>query len=258
MSYFETLVRKLFTSAIFNQNTIITAILLILVGLNLLGIDLDYMSQSTYVIATLVIIDILITIFVYPLTTMKLNTMTVTTEKLEELSSDLESTIDSLTYIKNKIVSIEKRNEEISMHVSKLNEELKDLPNIRALKLVLSLRSKSLWNDLFIEALKYILTFSDESANIMDINIRNSFEEYQIKYIEFIHNTIISYDIKENLTELLNFKINNSKELILSELNKTKKIEEKLYIISLLLKSLDEDLNSEIINYLRNMQANLL
>lgn len=252
------IINKVFNSKILDKNILITIMLLILVGLNLLGIDINYLSQSIYVLVTLVIINIFITIILYPITSYRLKEMNNSLEQIKELSELVEDSKEDYDYIKSKITCIDDNMQHIITIVNELSEELKGLPNIKSLKLLLELRTRGLWNEMFRECLKYTLTFQKESSEIVLDTFLINYDENQKNYIEFIKRNIKNYDVHETLTVDLNNKINTSKDVISAELQKDKRVDEKLYIISLILKSLQDDINSITLEYLRSIQANIL
>lgn len=252
------LFEKVFNSKLFDKNILVTILLLILVGLNLLGIDINYLSQSLYVLVTLVIINIFITIVLYPITSYRLKTITDSLQQIQELSELIEDSKEDYDFIKSKITYLDENMRYIIRIINDLSEELKGLPNIKALKLILELRTRGLWNELFRECLKYTLTYQRESAEVVLDTFKNNIDEIHKNYVDFIKRNIKNYDLHENISEQLNNKINSNKDIIINELGKDKKIDEKLYIISILLKSLQEDINAILLEYLRSIQANIL
>jgi len=249
---------KLFNSKYFGKNITVTILLLILVGLNLLGIDIKYLSQSLYLLVTLIIINIFITIVFYSFTSYYFKTIIGSVQQIEELSELIEDSKEDYDLIKSKITYLDENMQYIIRIIKELSEELKGLPNIKALKLILELRTRGLWNELFRECLKYTLTYQRESSEIILGTFKNNVDDINKDYIEFIKRNIKMYDLHENISEQINNKINNTKDIIINELSKDKRIDEKLYIISLLLKSLQDEINEIILEYLRSVQANIL
>lgn len=249
---------KLFNSKYFGKNITVTILLLILVGLNILGIDIKYLSQSLYLLVTLIIINIFITIVFYSFTSYYFKTITGSVQQIEELSELIEDSKEDYDLIKSKITYLDENMQYIIRIIKELSEELKGLPNIKALKLILELRTRGLWNELFRECLKYTLTYQRESSEIILGTFKNNVDDINKDYIEFIKRNIKMYGLHENISEQINNKINNTKDIIINELSKDKRIDEKLYIISLLLKSLQDEINEIILEYLRSVQANIL
>lgn len=258
MDFFSSLIDKIFSSKLLDKNILITLMILILVGLNLLGIDINYLSQSIYVLVTLVIINIMITITLYPITSYRLKAMNESLEQIKELSDLVEDTKEDYDFIKSRILNIDENLENITGIIKSLSEELKGLPNVKALKLILELRTRGFWNELFRECLKYTLTYQRESSDIVMDTFKNNFIELSKNYLDFIKVNIKNYNLHETITDDLNNKINNSRDIIIIELAKDKRVDEKLYIISLILKSLQDDINSAMLQYLRTVQANIL
>jgi len=258
MNFLNKFLEKFFSDDLLNKNILITIVLLILVALNLLGVDIHYLSDQLYLIATLVVINILVTIFIYPISSKRLKIINESVEQLKDIGDITESFKEDYDLLKSLIYRIDSAITKISECVSELIESIKGVPNLKSLKLILELKTKGLWNDIFKECLKYLLTYNKESSEIINTNFRNSLNDIKNNFIEFVHQSIKYHNIDEKLTAELTSKINSIIENITSEINKDKLTTEKLYIISMLLKSLEDDINAEILIYLRNMQSNLL
>lgn len=258
MNFLNKFLEKFLSDDLLNKNILITIVLLILVALNLLGVDIHYLSDQLYLIATLVIINILVTIFIYPISSKRLKIINESVEQLKDIGDITESFKEDYDLLKSLIYHIDSAITKISECVSELTESIKGVPNLKSLKLILELKTKGLWNDIFKECLKYLLTYNKESSEIINTNFRNSLNDIKNNFIEFVHQSIKYHNIDEKLTAELTSKINSIIENITSEINKDKLTTEKLYIISMLLKSLEDDINAEITTYLRNMQSNLL
>jgi len=258
MNFLNKFLEKFFSDDLLNKNILITIVLLILVALNLLGVDIHYLSDQLYLIATLVVINILVTIFIYPISSKRLKIINESVEQLKDIGDITESFKEDYDLLKSLIYHIDSAITKILECVSELIESIKGVPNLKSLKLILELKTKGLWNDIFKECLKYLLTYNKESSEIINTNFRNSLNDIKNNFIEFVHQSIKYHNIDEKLTAELTSKINSIIENITSEINKDKLTTEKLYIISMLLKSLEDDINAEILIYLRNMQSNLL
>lgn len=258
MNFLNKFLEKFFSDDLLNKNILITIVLLILVALNLLGVDIHYLSDQLYLIATLVIINILVTIFIYPISSKRLKIINESVEQLKDIGDITESFKEDYDLIKSLIYHIDSAITKISECVNELIESIKGIPNLKSLKLILELKTKGLWNDIFKECLKYLLTYNKESSEIINTNFKNSLNDIKNNFIEFVHQSIKYHNIDEKLTAELTSKINSIIENITSEINKDKLTTEKLYIISMLLKSLEDDINAEILIYLRNMQSSLL
>ena len=241
-----------------DKNFLVLTVLLILIGLNLLGIDIQYLSQQTYILATLIIVDILITIFLYPITSTKLNIINDSIDHLKELGDIAENAKEEYDLIKSIIYNIKSTVETISICSIELAESIKGIPNVKALKLILELRTKGLWNEVFKECLKYLLTYSQESSEVINTNFKDSLNDITKRYIDFVHQNIKMHNIDEKLSDDLKNKINNTTENIIVEINKDKKVTEKLYLISILLQTLEDDINSTVLAYLRNIQSDII
>lgn len=258
MNFLNKFLEKFLSDDLLNKNILITIVLLILVALNLLGVDIHYLSDQLYLIATLVVINILVTIFIYPISSKRLKIINESVEQLKDIGDIIESFKEDYDLLKSLIYHIDSAITKISECVNELIESIKGIPNLKSLKLILELKTKGLWNDIFKECLKYLLTYNKESSEIINTNFKNSLNDIKNNFIEFVHQSIKYHNIDEKLTAELTSKINSIIENITSEINKDKLTTEKLYIISMLLKSLEDDINAEILIYLRNMRSNLL
>lgn len=241
-----------------DKNFLILIVLLILIGLNLLGIDIQYLSQQTYILATMIIINILITIFLYPITSTKLNTINESVDHLKELGDIAENAKEEYDLLKSIIYSIKATVEKIQVCSTELAENIKGIPNIKVLKLIIELRTKGLWNEIFKESLKYLLIYSQESSEIINNNFKNSLNNITKQYIDFVHQNIKIHNLDEKLSADLKNKINITTENIINEISKDKKLTEKLYTISLELQTLEDDINLMVLTYLRSVQSDLI
>jgi len=172
-------------------------------------------------------------------------------ELLEEIKLDYD-------FIKSKLLELLENFKFLNKNITELAKELNGLPNVKALKLILELRTRGLWNEMFRECLKYTLTVNQESSLIVKDTLINNLNDIVKNYLEFVVKSIKPYDIHETLTSELKSKINSSISILLNEIEKDKRIDEKLYIISLLLKSLQDDINAMLLEYLRAIQSNVI
>ena len=67
--------KKFFNSKIIDRNIFIALLLVIIIGLNLLGIDLNKIHETNYSLIILIIINIIISIVLYPITNYYLKTI---------------------------------------------------------------------------------------------------------------------------------------------------------------------------------------
>ena len=254
----NSIINRLLNSKIINKNIAVTLLLLILIGLNLLGIDIEYISQSDYLLTVLIVVNIFITVIMYPMSSLKIKSLDTYLETVEELKELVEETKEDYELTKSKMTSIDSNFSSINSLMHTLYEEIKGVPNIKMLKLLLELRTRGLWNEIFRECLKFVLTSNRDNMSIMLSTYKNNIDEIVSNYLSFVKINIHSYDVHELLTEEIKTKINLDKENIYNELTKDKKAEEKMYIISLLLKSLQDDIDKISLEYLRTIQANII
>lgn len=257
---FDHIINKLLSKDAADKHFFIVVLLVIFIGLNLLGIDIEYLTESPYVIVILIIINIIITLIIFPITTIKLKMLNDSMDHLNEFSNLTEDFKEDYDLIKNLIQNINITINKVAECTAELSENIKGIPNIKFLKIFFELKTKALWNEIFKECLKYLLTYDldkSQESRILFNTLEQTIKDIEKKYLEFIHKNIKNYDVNEKLTEILKNKINNSISKILNEIEKNKKITEKLYIISLILKDMEEELNSEILIYLRSIQTNI-
>lgn len=255
---FLAFIEKIFNSKIIDRNIFIALLLVIIIGLNLLGIDLERIHETNYSVIILVIINIIISIVLYPITNYYLKTIKIYLEKLELLTTVIEKTKEDHDFIKSKINFLDITLKNSNKTLLELYEELKGLPNIKYLKSIFELRNKSLWSEIFKECLQYTLLYHQESSVIILESFNSNFNCIQKNYIDFITQNIKIYNIENNITIELNNKINNIHDLIINELTNNKKTDEKLYIISIILKNLQDDVNILMVNFLRQIQSNII
>lgn len=257
---FDHIINKLLSKDAADKHFFIVVLLVLFIGLNLLGIDIEYLTESPYVIVILIIINIIITLIIFPITTIKLKMLNDSMDHLNEFSNLTEDFKEDYDLIKNLIQNINITINKVAECTAELSENIKGIPNIKFLKIFFELKTKALWNEIFKECLKYLLTYDldkSQESRILFNTLEQTIKDIEKKYLEFIHKNIKNYDANEKLTEILKNKINNSISKILNEIEKNKKITEKLYIISLILKDMEEELNSEILIYLRSIQTNI-
>lgn len=257
---FDHIINKLLSKDAVDKHFFIVVLLVIFIGLNLLGIDIEYLTESPYVIVILIIINIIITLIIFPITTIKLKILNDLMDHLNEFSNLTEDFKEDYDLIKNLIQNINITINKVAECTAELSENIKGIPNIKFLKIFFELKTKALWNEIFKECLKYLLTYDpdkSQESRILFNTLEQTIKDIEKKYLKFIHKNIKNYDANEKLTEILKNKINNNINKILNEIEKNKKITEKLYIISLLLKDMEEELNSEILIYLRSIQTNI-
>jgi hypothetical protein len=241
-----------------NRNIAITVVLVILFGLNLLGVDINYLSKFSYSITTLIIINIIIFIILCGILLSKLNSIYVlglkfdenakNTEKLKEDIDILDSQTETLINNQNSIINICKL----------LMEELNGMPNIKFMYLMIELKMNSIWYEIFKECLTYSLMVNENSQKVVLENFKDNIEDIKKAFSIFMKQIIKKYSINENLSNILNTKLDEKMTTIISELQKDKKINEKLYVISLLIKQLEDEMNIEINAYLQNAQNEIL
>ncbi len=257
---FDYIINKLLSKDAADKHFFIVVLLVLFIGLNLLGIDIEYLTESPYVIVILIIVNIIITLIIFPITTIKLKMLNDSMDHLNEFSNLTEDFKEDYDLIKNLIQNINITINKVAECTAELSENIKGIPNIKFLKIFFELKTKALWNEIFKECLKYLLTYDldkSQESRILFNTLEQTIKDIEKKYLEFIHKNIKNYDVNEKLTEILKNKINNSISKILNEIEKNKKITEKLYIISLILKDMEEELNSEILIYLRSIQTNI-
>lgn len=132
------------------------------------------------------------------------------------------------------------------------------MPNIKFMYLMIELKMNSIWYEIFKECLTYSLMVNENSQKVVLENFKDNIEDIKKAFSIFMKQIIKKYSINENLSNILNTKLDEKMTTIISELQKDKKINEKLYVISLLIKQLEDEMNIEINAYLQNAQNEIL
>lgn len=88
-------------------------------------------------------------------------------------------------------------------------------------------------------------------------NTQNNISDVVKNYLNFYKEAISQYHLDSSILDDLNAIIKEGINLSLSELEKRKKIDERLFVISSLLKHMCDDLDKTTINYLQKLQLQL-
>ena len=241
-----------------SKNIIITVILVVVLCLNFLGIDIKYLTNISYSTTTLIIINIVTLTVICGIIFTKLNNIYSLGSKYDESLKISEKIKEDSDVMETQLLKVLDNQQAISSTCITLLEELNGIPNIKFLKTIFELKIDSIRFNIFKECLTYSLTCNDTSQKIVLETFNENIKEIQLEFIDFMQSIMKKYSTDENVTEILNFKINNKIQLILDELQKEKKMNEKLYIISTLLKQLQDEMNEQILKYLQIIQKNTL
>lgn len=241
-----------------NKNVAIIIIILMFIGLNLLGIDLQYLSNCTYSSIVINFIEIIILAVVSGAIIIKLNSINENNSYFFENNMLDEKIKEDIDLIESQIINLIDNQIQIINSCRILMEEINGIPNVKFLKMLFELKTNSMQYEIFKECITYTLTVNDVSQKIVLENLKNNIQEIQEDFSKFIRKNLKKYSINEELSDILNNVIFNNINIIAEELEREKKINEKMYVISIILKHMEEDIKKEVNEYLKTMQINLI
>ena len=241
-----------------SKSIIITIILLLLISLNLLGVDINYLTNIKYSAFVLSIVDLLAFIFFAGFMAIKLDEYKNISQVIDNMVNITEKTKDSIDMIETKINEIQSAEQNILNICLNISKDFSSIPNLKYLKHVFTLKVHSLKYDIFEECLTYVLTISSTAQQIIRHSFDVSIDDIREDLIRFTNRNIRSYTIDDTLSKQLSDKLDEHINIITIELEKEKKSTEKLYVISLVLKQMQEDMMECVDEYLQSIQADFL
>lgn len=244
---------EIINNKILEKNIFLACIIIVVICLNLLGINIEHLKNSTTAMVILDIINIISLFTLYPMIMIKVNANNRAINKLNELMEKNEDAI-----IRDELIKLDTSNNQLLDNITSLVNEFKGMPNTKYLLFSIHSKNVELWNIILREYLRAIVTVEKNNQE----TVLNTFDSLVIEYT-----TDYLFDIKELLqkytllidpiSEIKN-KIYNVKNLLINEFQKNNKTEAKLYVASKMLDDMEKDIEEYIKNYLRNIQANLL
>ncbi|MDD3263440.1 MAG: hypothetical protein PHT94_00930 [Candidatus Nanoarchaeia archaeon] len=252
---------KLFGEKLFNKYITVPIVLATMISLGALGFNIQLIQEFEYSKITLLIMNILLIIFGFIIIIAKINeinsNVNINKTYLEEFNNLIENINNNYDSIIHKIEILLVNNGDMIVILKEINEELKGIPNIKALHLILELKNKGLWNELFNDCLNYTLTYNQNNAKIIDRQFEDHTKKTIKNYMDFVKKNIKLYRLNPKMLPEIETVIAKHKKLINDEISKDKRIDEKLYTISNLLQAMHDDINALVERNLREQQTNI-
>lgn len=241
-----------------NKNIAITIIVLLLIGLNLLGIDLCTLSNNAYSTIILSIISIIIIAVVSGAMLSKLNTLNEKSTIFVNRAQLGETIKEDVDLIESQVIKLLDNQIQMINSCRVLMEEINGIPNVKFLKMLFELKISSVQYEIFKHCITYTLTTNECSQKIVLNTLKRNIETIEDDFTKFIRKNLKKYNINENLSDMLSNKLFLNTDIIIEELERDKKLNEKLYIISDILNHMEDDMEEDIIEYLKNIQIEVL
>ena len=239
-----------------SKSIIISLLALLLIGLNLLGINIEHIINFKYSAFTLNVINLLLTVSLNGFILIKIDELKKLCNTTESELSTVSAIKDTIDLVETQLIKINSEQQTLLLTCRSVADEISNIPNLRSLRKIFELKISSAWYDIFKACLTYILVVNDSSGLIVKNTFNNTVAETRKEIAKFINYYLKNYDVNETLSQKINEKISNVEQLILTELEKDKKVTEKLYIVSVVLNQMQEDLVACIDDYLQMIQIN--
>lgn len=237
------------------KNYLIMLIVLVVISLNLLGFDIAKLSNTPYIVIILFLLNYIINILTDTYTMNKLSDIQRSLDENNEIIELIENNIEKTDIINANINKIKENNNELAIKIKDVLVEVSGKPSLPTILIITKADTRTLLHDLFNECLNYTLICNENNINIANENLKNNLEEYINDYLNTMHKTLSIYDNKEILTSELKNKLNSVIEIILKEIQTNKNVNEKLYILSVILRNNKIEIDQLITDYLRTMQT---
>ena len=234
-------------------------IAVIVILANILNIDIETLKNLEYAPLIISFIVLIFNIICLPSLFNKMSTLTNTVNKYIDMTNDAFDKEDFESMVA-KLNSLVNNTKNVQNSIIAINNQLKGIPNVNTLNLLLTLRSKELWNDMFRECIKSITNYKkgDDADNFNTILINTlkiELQKEKDKYIEFLTERLNELPENEELLDKLNESIDISIDTIITQIDKNVNNNNKLFLISLTLQNLERDLIDNTTNYLRSVQV---
>ena len=255
LSFFD----KLLSSSILEKHIGLVFIAVIVILANILNIDIETLKNLEYAPLIISFIVLIFNIICLPSLFNKMSTLTNTVNKYIDMTNDAFDKEDFESMVA-KLNSLVNNTKNVQNSIIAINNQLKGIPNVNTLNLLLTLRSKELWNDMFRECIKSITNYKkgDDADNFNTILINTlkiELQKEKDKYIEFLTERLNELPENEELLDKLNESIDISIDTIITQIDKNVNNNNKLFLISLTLQNLERDLIDNTTNYLRSVQV---
>lgn len=231
---------------------------IILLTLYILEVDIIMLSNMTYTTVLLLIIVLIISItstlfFIYRID--QLNTKVNRFLYTDNIDEKIKNSVD---LIESQIMRLLDNQAQILTSCKIILEEISGIPNLKALMLLFSLKISETEYKIFKECLSYTLTSNPEHyQNISLENLNTAITNIKQDFIRFLRKNLRKSVVNESISDKINEKIDSDIQIILEELQKEKKIHEKLYIISTILRNAQQETREIVNEYLVNIQTDM-
>lgn len=253
-SLFNKLLNNNLTS---RKNYILLFFVLLIILLNVLGFDIAKISNTPYIIIILFAINFIINILTDTFTMNKLDEIKDILDRHNNMIDLLENNIEksdiNLAYL-NKLKDI---NEDLRHQIKDLAVEVTGKPNIPTVRIILKSDTRTLLFDLFSECLNYTLICTNTNLNIANERLETDLKQHVNDYINNVHATLDIHDHNETFSINIKNKLDDLIKVILNDIQTNKTINEKLYILSIILKNIKNEINIMIVEYLRTIQTKI-
>lgn len=240
-----------------NKSLFIPVSIIIIIILSVLKIDIEIIKNTQYVLPILIIINVLITMAVLPLFNAKFLKIVNVIAELKELENKIVILLENYNYMIEKAQFIKEKSIDIENISKDIYVNIKGIPNIKALNNMLSLKTRELWADIFMQYLQASVLYTPDASHVIIEASKSNINDYIKKYIYFYKEMILQYKVDAKIIDDITIIIDNGMKLTLLEIEKDKKTEEKLFNISSLLKHMCDDIEKCTISYLQLAQFQL-
>lgn len=248
------IIEKILQSSYMEKNVFIPIGLFIVIILTVLKIDIETIKNIEYSIPVLVIVNIILTFFILPIINSRFKKFKDNMIDIKSMEDNLTQLLekfylvtDDINYVKKAVCNVEKIVEDTNIGV-------KGIPNLKILHNILSLKTKDLWADIFKQYLQTLVLYKPDTNKIAMENLTSNLTDIKKAYLVFIQDTLIQYKTDHGVIQDLEKIISAWIEAINNEIEKTKKIDEKLFSISSMLKHMCDDIDKQIITFLQQLQ----
>lgn len=255
------LLTKILNSKILEKNTWLAFIVIIIIGLNVLKIDVNtYLLSLRYSMYTLININIVLQIVIALYISNRFHCLNSLNSMLEDYKDLISDSKEELDFIKFTITNISAEIKDLHKNQKEIILNIKGIPNIRFLQNNIELKTKELINQIMVESIETINDRNNINTNTLEIyndKFTSKYLNYSKEYRNYIKDILENYNINSILIEKLNEILTAHLPNLLNEFDKSRKGDQKMIIISYMLKHLDEELCDEINSYLRNHQSSV-
>lgn len=247
---------KILSSSVVEKHIGIVFLAIIIIFANVFDINIQTLTNMEQLPLLISVTVLIFNIICLPSLIMKLNSIDNNINKYIEIATESLDKNDTETIL-SKLNSLVNDTKDVQEYVVTISNQIKGIPNISTLNLLLTLRSKELWNNIFKNCIKSVTNYKknenlDNFNMILADTLRVEIQNEKRNYVDFFNEKLsgISENI-ELINKLCEF-IDNSTNSILIQIDKNISDSNKLFLISLTLQNLERDLIDTTTEYLRN------